>query len=97
VRVGVGNWRADTGVILAQMTAARRKVLAFGRQCGKLDRACYGELPDMDDIKFAAHDETASARPPRYYGVHHLALNTDDMKMPSTSMSACSACGSCMR
>jgi hypothetical protein len=29
----------------------------------------------MDDIKFAAHDETASARPPRYYGVHHLALN----------------------
>ena len=30
----------------------------------------------MDDIKFAAHDETASARPPRYYGVHHLALNT---------------------
>src|SRR6202035_3809338 len=35
----------------------------------------------MDDIKFAAHDETASARPPRYYGVHHLALNTDDMKM----------------
>src|SRR4029077_12994512 len=35
----------------------------------------------MDDIKFAAHDETAFARPPRYYGVHHLALNTDDMKM----------------
>ena len=35
----------------------------------------------MDDIKFAAHDETASARRPRYYGVHHLALNTDDMKM----------------
>ena len=35
----------------------------------------------MDDIKFAAHDATASARPPRYYGVHHLALNTDDMKM----------------
>ena len=35
----------------------------------------------MDDIKFAAHDETVSARAPRYYGVHHLALNTDDMKM----------------
>ena len=35
----------------------------------------------MDDIKFAAHDETASARRPSYYGVHHLALNTDDMKM----------------
>jgi hypothetical protein len=35
----------------------------------------------MDDIKLAAHDETAFARTPRYYGVHHLALNTDDMKM----------------
>jgi hypothetical protein len=35
----------------------------------------------MDDIKLAAYDETAVARPPRYYGVHHLALNTDDMKM----------------
>ena len=36
---------------------------------------------DMDDVKFAVHDETASARRPHYYGVHHLALNTDDMKM----------------
>src|SRR5271169_229715 len=35
----------------------------------------------MDDVKFAVHDETASARRPHYYGVHHLALNTDDMKM----------------
>src|SRR5579863_10639109 len=35
----------------------------------------------MDDIKFVEQNETASARPPRYYGVHHLALNTDDMKM----------------
>jgi catechol 2,3-dioxygenase-like lactoylglutathione lyase family enzyme len=34
----------------------------------------------MDDTKFAADDETASSHP-RYYGVHHLALNTDDMKM----------------
>lgn len=35
----------------------------------------------MDDVRLAAHDETASTRPSRYYGVHHLALNTDDMKL----------------
>src|ERR1700733_6065302 len=36
---------------------------------------------DMDDVKLATLNETAFDRPPRYYGVHHLALNTDDMKM----------------
>src|SRR6202166_3689340 len=36
----------------------------------------------MDDIKFAAHDGTASARPSRHYGGHPPALNTEEMKMP---------------
>jgi catechol 2,3-dioxygenase-like lactoylglutathione lyase family enzyme len=35
----------------------------------------------MDDVKIGGRDETAFADRPSYYGVHHLALNTDDMKM----------------
>ena len=32
-----------------------------------------------------------------FYGVHHLALNTDDMKMTVDFYAMCSVCGWCMR
>ena len=35
----------------------------------------------MTDVQTRDRDDTRSTAPVRFYGVHHLALNTEDMKM----------------
>ena len=47
----------------------------------------------MADVELKDRASTSAESKVRFYGVHHLALNTDDMKMTVDFYTGCSACG----